>query len=377
MALTPWIMATGFVWLAGVTVLAQTPDTSSIISSDEQLNDTVSLREAAANGSSEAMLELGFRADRGQGEPRDPTLAFTWYMQAAQAGLAEAQLNVGIMLDAGIGTERDPYRAIIWYTRAALRGNARAQFNLGLLYDTGLGTPENKVMGNYWFNSAKDKVPAAADKIMPPDTEIFGDRLTAPVPVYENVTSTSAEVIWRSEPQPEGSYYLLQLYASTTGSEPAFRLVKSVRTQSSGALVALSGVQDRVIWRISVVDDALHDYAASEWRGVPLGRLPPRGAATLAITHRTTQSTALIDLLQSDLKMAGISIDDEKVLTATPGQSRVIFRYRDDRELAMDVAGLLTSDAGGATAYSADSDLAPGQVGIELVIGPNQKLIAD
>lgn len=373
MALTLKIVAAGFALLAATAALAQGPDPSPDVAS----SDAVSLREAAANGSSEAMLELGFRADRGQNEPRDPALAFTWYMQAAQAGLAEAQLNVGIMLDAGIGTERDPYRAVIWYTRAALRGNARAQFNLGLLYNTGLGSPENHVMGNYWFNAAKDKVPAAADKIMLPGTEIFGDRLTAPVPVYEDVTSTSAEVIWRADPQPEGSYYILQLYASTMGSEPAFRLVKSVRTQSSGALVALSGVQDPVIWRISVVNDAIHDYAASEWRGVPLGRLPPRGAATLAINRKTIQSTTLIDLLQSDLKMAGISIDDEKGLTATPGQSRVIFRYRDDRALAMDVAGLLTSDAGGAIAYSADSDLAPGQVGIELVIGPDQKRVTD
>ena len=358
--------------LAATAALAQSPGPLS-----QALSDDVALREAAANGSPDAMLELGLREDRGQNGPRDPAAAFTWYMQAAQAGLAEAQLNVGIMLDAGIGTERDPYRAVIWYTRAALRGNARAQFNLGLLHDTGVGTPENHVMGTYWFNSAKSDVPATVDRLTPPGPKIFGDRLMAPVPIYENVTSTSAEVIWRSESQPEGSYYLLQIYASASGSEPAFHLVKSIRTQASGALVTLPGVQDPMIWRISVVDDALHDYAASEWRGVPLGRQPPRGAATLSATRRTTQSADFINLLQSDLKVAGISIDGERTLTAIPGQSRVIFRYRDDRTLAMDVAGLLTSDAAGATTYSADSDLAPGQVGIELVIDPERKPGAD
>ncbi|MCF7702111.1 hypothetical protein [Loktanella sp. M215] len=75
-----------------------------------------------------------------------------------------------------------------------------------------------------------------------------------------------------------------------------------------------------------------------------------------------TQSTVLIDPLQSNLQLAGILIEDETALTATPSPSRVILRYRGDRQLALDVAELDTSDAGGATAYSAYSDLVPRSV---------------
>ena len=83
--------------------------------------------KAAKAGESEAMTNLGYMYDQGQGVPRDYDKAKDWYEMAAAAGDAVAMRNLGILYHKGQGVLQDDHQAREWIEKAAAAGDAESQ----------------------------------------------------------------------------------------------------------------------------------------------------------------------------------------------------------------------------------------------------------
>lgn len=88
------------------------------------------LREAAKNGSGDAMYQLGRMSENAVGMLRDERLAAEWYVKAAVAGHVEAAYRVGKFYFGGIVLPVDPAEGVRWLTFAALKGHKEAGLEL-------------------------------------------------------------------------------------------------------------------------------------------------------------------------------------------------------------------------------------------------------
>lgn len=114
-------------------------------------------REAADNGVSNAMYNLGVLHHQGLGMPKDMDKALYWYREAAKMGHPEAQYNLGIAHIEGIGTDYDPKIASTFFERAANNGVMEAAYNLGLVYENGLLGEANPNEALLWYKIAADQ----------------------------------------------------------------------------------------------------------------------------------------------------------------------------------------------------------------------------
>ena len=60
----------------------------------------------------------------GQGVPKDPAQALTWFRKSADQEYPPAEFNMGVLYAAGTGVPRDLEQAVEWYRKAAARGAA-------------------------------------------------------------------------------------------------------------------------------------------------------------------------------------------------------------------------------------------------------------
>jgi len=112
------------------------------------------LAQAAAQGSTAAMLSLArIYADR-ESKPFSMVEAKHWYAKAAAAGEPRAQRALGALYELAPPTERDYKKAAYWYQKAAIQGLARAQTNLGKLYETGQGVGRDLSEALRWYRAA-------------------------------------------------------------------------------------------------------------------------------------------------------------------------------------------------------------------------------
>ena len=240
----------------------------------------------AEAGDPTAQLNLGTLYDLGQGIPRDPAVAYSWYRRAAIAGEPAAEFNVAAMRDSGDGVPRNVAEAALWYGRAAAHGNRRAQYNLGQLYAAGDGVPRNPDQAEAWFRVAALGLPAAADKLAAlrraggevrprsPTTAEMGRPIEAaqPVapmdgdvlPVLTGASGTAGvvELVWVSPPQPVQVRFFVQLLALDP-IEP--REVFATYLDETATLATLDRVPGRYAWRVYAVGRNVAHYAASEW----------------------------------------------------------------------------------------------------------------
>lgn len=86
------------------------------------------LEQAAANGSTEAMVYLGRLYRTGVGALQNYKLSGEWITRAAHRGDAEGMLELGRLYRDGVGFERDPTRAYVWLNRAAAALNSEAAY---------------------------------------------------------------------------------------------------------------------------------------------------------------------------------------------------------------------------------------------------------
>ncbi|MCW5718080.1 MAG: SEL1-like repeat protein, partial [Bauldia sp.] len=104
---------------------------------------SIRLRQAAAEGDTAALYEVGARYAEGRSVDRDTAEAALWFERAADRGLAAAQYRLGTMYEGGVGVEENRTAAQAWYLSAAERGNVQSMHNLGVLLSQGIaGTPD-------------------------------------------------------------------------------------------------------------------------------------------------------------------------------------------------------------------------------------------
>jgi TPR repeat protein len=120
------------------------------------------LKWQASNGNAKAQCILGDSYDKGQGVPKDDTLAVLWWRKAAEQGLADAQDNLGYSYDYGQGVPKDKMLAVLWWRKAAEQGLADAQNNLGVSYDSGEGAPQDYAQAALWYRRAAEQGDAHA-----------------------------------------------------------------------------------------------------------------------------------------------------------------------------------------------------------------------
>ncbi len=115
------------------------------------------LRDAAANGDSKALFEIGNRYMDGRGVTSDLAKAAEWYDLAAERGFAPAQYRIGNFYEKGLGLARDLAKAKTYYQLAAEQGNASAMHNLAVLFAAGIdgAAPDNEAAAR-WFTQAAE-----------------------------------------------------------------------------------------------------------------------------------------------------------------------------------------------------------------------------
>jgi hypothetical protein len=104
----------------------------------------------------DAMLRLGNSYSRGQGAPKDETVALRYYQRAAELGSVIAMDNVGTFYGIGRGTPVDKVRAIAWYRRAAAHGYVPAMNNLGVLYSAKFQGRPDYCQALDWFKKSAE-----------------------------------------------------------------------------------------------------------------------------------------------------------------------------------------------------------------------------
>lgn len=116
----------------------------------------LALREAAANGDSLALFEIGARYTEGRGVATDLAEAAKWYQHSADLGFAPAQYRLANFYEKGSGLDRDVEKAMTWYEKAAEQGNASAMHNLAVLHAMGPGGAADYDAAGKWFTKAAD-----------------------------------------------------------------------------------------------------------------------------------------------------------------------------------------------------------------------------
>ena len=116
-------------------------------------------KQAAALGSSQALIEIGDCYWNGQGVPtQDYNRAFEFYKQAADLGSSQALIEMGNCYWHGKGVPTQDYnKAFELYKQAADLGNLKALIHLGHCYFTGNSDPDQD------YNKAFELYKQAAD----------------------------------------------------------------------------------------------------------------------------------------------------------------------------------------------------------------------
>mgnify|MGYP003293512963 FL=1 len=77
---------------------------------------------------------------------RDFTVAFLVFKSLAVIGNVDAMYNVAWAYDTGNGVTQDKKLAVEWYRKAVKKGCRDALYNLSLLYEQGAGVRRNRAV---------------------------------------------------------------------------------------------------------------------------------------------------------------------------------------------------------------------------------------
>jgi len=128
--------------------------------------------QSATQGLVEAQASLGeiycFGSEDGPPMtiPVDPQLSFRWNLAAAKQEDVDAMMNIGYAYDEGDGVEQNDESAFEWFMKAAEKGDEDAQFNVGVFYEIGRGCEIDLVKAMHWYQkSAAQEVQDAMDAV--------------------------------------------------------------------------------------------------------------------------------------------------------------------------------------------------------------------
>ena len=119
-------------------------------------NDPEALRTLAAQGDTDAAVNLGLIFENGRGVNQNYGEARKWYAQAASGGNPRGQIYVGLMYKNGLGIDKDYTEAFVWFRRAAAQGNSDGQVLLGGMFQNGLGINQDYTQAVMQYRKASD-----------------------------------------------------------------------------------------------------------------------------------------------------------------------------------------------------------------------------
>lgn len=124
------------------------------------------MRKSAGKGLPIAQYGLAKLHEKGNGVPKDLTLAREWTEKAANGGNVKAMHDLAVFMAEGEGGPQSYAGAVEWFRKAAEFGIVDSQYNLGVLYEQGLGISPNLTEALFWFQVAgKNGDPGAPAKI--------------------------------------------------------------------------------------------------------------------------------------------------------------------------------------------------------------------
>ncbi len=127
------------------------------LTDDSILQETMrKYRQAAEQGSTRSMLDLGLCYEFGIGVEKDELEAVEWYRKAAGQGDLQAQIRLGNSYNNGIGVDKDAAKAFEWYQKAAERDVAEAECRLGICYSNGKGVYKDQEEAAKWYAKAAE-----------------------------------------------------------------------------------------------------------------------------------------------------------------------------------------------------------------------------
>jgi TPR repeat protein len=112
------------------------------------------LKKEAAEGDTDAELELAICYEQGRGVAQDVSESLAWLRRAAEHRHPDAQYKLAMAYAYGIHLEPDYSQAIYWYERAAEQDQAEAQYALGMTYRYGITVPEDPRAATAWYERA-------------------------------------------------------------------------------------------------------------------------------------------------------------------------------------------------------------------------------
>jgi TPR repeat protein len=107
--------------------------------------------KAADAGNTDAILQVGYQYENGEGLAKSGVEAAKWYLRAAQAGNPIAQMNIGHALEEAQGVAENWVQAAQWYRKSADQGYEGGEFSLGRCYEFGIGVPQDRDAAILWF----------------------------------------------------------------------------------------------------------------------------------------------------------------------------------------------------------------------------------
>ncbi len=113
-------------------------------------------KQAARQGNSMAMHQLGLMYEYGRGVQKDMAMAVEWYRKGAEDGNPMAMKCLGIMYANGRGVEKSEAEALEWYHRGAGAGEPTCMCNLGVMYTKGLGVEKDKKKAVEWYQKGAE-----------------------------------------------------------------------------------------------------------------------------------------------------------------------------------------------------------------------------
>jgi len=117
-----------------LTATADLPSVKSAIAEGKTESVIEELKTLAAGKSAEAQMLLARLHLKGDGVPKNQSLAFGWYLRAAEGGNADAQFKIAEMYLRGIGTPVNVRTSVRWLEKAAKQGHLDATMRLGLIH---------------------------------------------------------------------------------------------------------------------------------------------------------------------------------------------------------------------------------------------------
>lgn len=117
----------------------------------------VYFEKAATAGYEMAWQKWGAMQLKGDGVPKNYSIAMSIFKQGAEKGSASCIYSIGYMYYKGLGCEQDYNKAIQQFDLGSQKGNLAAIYMLGLCYRNGYGTTIDNEKAKYWLNKAASK----------------------------------------------------------------------------------------------------------------------------------------------------------------------------------------------------------------------------